>query len=639
MAVTCYPNWAGAARGWTWFRGGSRLHDVETGALLASSNRPLFVVPRLGLFSPDEALWESLHDLGELSAPYRDAHVRATLDVLHQHPEYTLHRWERIDPTTRDAAPSNVVWIEPHPLDATAPARQTLVVLYLPDPPVPGRVDALIVAPTGTCLGVYEDVDLQGGRAVQQVGAFGLLRTRRPGGTKQDHLLGPGFQLLEAPADPIVIGELATGGRCLMRRAPGTSPEDDLWHLLQPDGRFGSPPGTVGLRPASRFWPLVPLNELEREAKLQEHMYRWDYAAQRDPGRFWARAAVNRRMRGGYRHVDIWLARFGAEAPHAWGDTTCTLSFPPVPYADEAGMFLPPTADRDLANGEGLTFRRQHREHAFDRPYLVTGRADRWWAFSAPYYGKERVVFEGKSADEVHAKMAAWCAKGFEARQAALDARQKAFADAARRREEAEAERRRLEKELDELIEAGLRDKDLRKLEAAMARLQRGDPRCQAVWHTAAWLTADTSVMARALFEYPYDHRDRTGLLQRWEGAILARKDEHEITSAADRAKRNYVDREVTALMNHAAAIEGRWRQEAAVERRRSEERAAAIQAQETWARAYGGASGGGSGYSSGSGSSYTPSQQQQDYQYRQSLDRAIAGSTGSSWSAYTATH
>lgn len=94
----------------------------------------------------------------------------------------------------------------------------------------------------------------------------GLMRFTREngeGGTTTALFNADGSLWLETDRETKVFtegfpGKVAVGQprRVLATPAPGTSPLDDLWHLLGDNGEFGAPEGVIGYRPVTHMWSI-----------------------------------------------------------------------------------------------------------------------------------------------------------------------------------------------------------------------------------------------------------------------------------------------------------------------------------------------------------------------------------------------
>ncbi|MET0263350.1 MAG: hypothetical protein ABW223_10665, partial [Rariglobus sp.] len=162
-----------------------------------------------------------------------------------------IRYWQKYDPATGKLAPTAILHIEPaygdRAADTTLPEilrMPSFLIVYWQ-----GQLNAEIISPAGDLLGEYKRYSpplgvhwLLGG------GRFSVLRYWR-GNEAFNQLLGRLLEPLETPVTQIVEVETVRRQRFLVTPAPGTGPQEDLWLVLQPDGRCLAPPGAIGLRP------------------------------------------------------------------------------------------------------------------------------------------------------------------------------------------------------------------------------------------------------------------------------------------------------------------------------------------------------------------------------------------------------
>jgi hypothetical protein len=398
-----------------------------------------------------------------------------------------LPSWKSFDPTTKTRTDSDVVWIEA--LGAPGPVRApegwiepipdrvypTMVVRVKPAEKVKdwdrGRLDAEFYSPAGRLMGRYERFDFHATTPVSWFGDFRWIRVYTDTDDTRDLLLGPDFQFVSAAPGPI----LWVNRKFLAVRAPGTPPEDDLWVFLQPDGRFGAPPGIVGFRPVYRHWtPDVPFSGT----------------------------------------ADSWLVRY--QDPKSWGKADASLVELSGPLWDVAELHLPPTHKRPYEfPGIPSELRFNDRDGVVDFALLVTGAEGRWEARST---AKPDLKAEGTSMNEVLARVSERCEALFLEGQRATQEYMKVYvpwkakkdADARLEREQELLSRLKWRRERAEWESRfyGNAPEEARRVEGEIARLKAAEAAVSTSIHAqtaeAAWLGAGTpSAKESVLSLYP----------------------------------------------------------------------------------------------------------------------------------------
>ncbi|MCW8139070.1 MAG: hypothetical protein KIT58_09225 [Planctomycetota bacterium] len=343
------------------------LRDASTGqVLLPLGYHAMTAIPGHGVFVlPADERLRRRDDASQV--PWR-------LKGLRERPcsPELLPRWRWFDPQARRLVDTDIVMIErylepPGDRAADAPSsrsrRETrgwLIVHRKPDEvhegATVGRLDASLLAPDGALLGYYErfapacGLDLGSYRfqLLDGRGRFTVLSTHTPDGRVQDHLLGEGFELLAAPEYRIVAL-----GDYLARPAPGTSPEEGLWELLQRDGHFAALPGAVGLRPVHPDGP-GPVAGVDLRAGASMQNVAWwlvRHARPGEPG-----------------HVA------GTPAPaHAWGYASVDFRHLSGPVWDAAEVLPPPDLKKRPQETPGV-------RRLYHFPALLVQEGGRWLA-------------------------------------------------------------------------------------------------------------------------------------------------------------------------------------------------------------------------------------------------------------------